>query len=122
MAISSALFCAILLVFVFNILSTYKTNYLKAIGREQEILVNSVSRDISKILSETATYTPSGITSAENSAVENVIKKALMNTEAQYKILSQNSRKFAEKNFSPDNYYTKLINIYKQTITEYENI
>lgn len=60
--------------------------------------------------------------SGDEKSLENVIKKALMNSEAQYKILSQNSRKFAETNFSPDNYYTKLISIYKQTITEYENI
>lgn len=60
--------------------------------------------------------------SGDKKSLENVIKKALMNTEAQYKVLSQNSREFAETNFSPDNYYTKLISIYKQTITEYENI
>lgn len=60
--------------------------------------------------------------SGDKTSLENAIKKALINTEAEYKILSQNSRKFAETNFSPDNYYTKLISIYKQTIAEYENI
>lgn len=60
--------------------------------------------------------------SGDEKSLEDAIKKALMNSDAQYKILSENSRKFAEAHFSPDNYYKKLMNIYKQTIADYENI
>lgn len=60
--------------------------------------------------------------SGDKISLERTIKKALMNTEEQYKILSDNARKYAEYHFSPDNYYNELMDIYRLTIENYENI
>ena len=45
-----------------------------------------------------------------------VIRKALCMTDLQYKEMILNARNFAEKHFSPNNYYHSLMDIYQSVI------
>ena len=44
------------------------------------------------------------------------IKKAIKVSPEEYATMSHNARMFAEKHFSPDSYYTHLMDVYKQVI------
>lgn len=52
------------------------------------------------------------------SQMKSIIEKASQISQSEYEQLSINARKFAEENFSEDNHYNKLIEIYSQAISE----
>ena len=51
--------------------------------------------------------------------LQSLLLKANSLDDAQYQVMAVNSRKFAEKFFSPEKHYEKLINIYNSTIQSY---
>ena len=57
--------------------------------------------------------------SGNKQQLQRLLLKANSLDDAQYQVMAVNSRKFAEKFFSPEKHYEKLINIYNNTIQSY---
>ena len=57
--------------------------------------------------------------SGNKQQLQSLLLKVNSLDDAQYQVMAVNSRKFAEKFFSPEKHYEKLINIYNNTIQSY---
>lgn len=56
----------------------------------------------------------------DRNSLKSTIQRAIATSEAQYQMMSSAARRFATENFSEENNYTKIINLYNSIIKDYE--